>query len=318
MTRLILFLRNRFHPLFYLRQFTVFQRATRLLDVPIAIHFKEVSHPVFVSFSKNLGWVLSGGASGEEGERENFIWLIKAGGFRRFLDVGANIGLYGFIFGSVANNGTVTMMEPDDSNAKLIRKTILASKLSVTLVEAAASDESRTLTFYQDDLTGATGSLVRSAEDSFIALHHHRAPAVVSVRAVTLDEFYPSESPDFIKIDVEGAELKVLRGGEAMLSRSHPALMFECDQDQEAVRVFLHQLGYMFFDMESLAAIDAIPHNCLALHHVNHAAIISAIGSRQQVTQPESSSDILPTLLTSTCSVAYGDTTIALVPQSHS
>ncbi len=281
MTRLILFLRNRFHPLFYLRQFKVFQRATRLLDVPIAIRFKEVSHPVFVSFSKNLGWVLSGGAAGEEGERENFIWLIKEGGFRHFLDVGANIGLYGFIFGSVENDGSVTMMEPDDSNAKLIRKTILTSKLSVTLVEAAASDESRTLTFYRDDLTGATGSLVRTEEDSFIALHHHRAPAVVSVRAITLDEFYPTGSPDFIKIDVEGAELKVLRGGETVLSRSHPALMFECDQDQEAVRIFLHHLGYMFFDMESLAAIDTIPHNCLALHHLNHEAIISAIGYRK-------------------------------------
>ena len=67
--------------------------------------------------------------------------------------MGANIGLYGFIFGSVANDGTVTMIEPDDSNAKLIRKTILASKLRLTLVEAAASDESRALTFYKDDLT---------------------------------------------------------------------------------------------------------------------------------------------------------------------
>lgn len=278
MTRLMLFIRNRFHPLFYLRQFSVFQRATRLLDIPIAIHFKEVSHPVYVSLSKNLGWVLSRGASGEEGERKNFIWLIDSGRFRRFLDVGANIGLYGFIFGSATKDGTVAMIEPDQSNAILIRKTILASKLHSTVVEAAASDESSTSMFYKDDLTGSTGSLVRSAGDSFIAFHHHQNPSAVSVRSITLDELYPLESPDFVKIDVEGAELKVLRGGEAMLSRSHPALMFECDQDQEAVRVFLHRHGYLFFDMESLAAIDSIPHNCLALHCVKHADIVTTIG----------------------------------------
>lgn len=201
--------------------------------------------------------------------------------------MGANIGLYGFIFGSVANDGTVTMIEPDDSNAKLIRKTILASKLRLTLVEAAASDESRALTFYKDDLTGSTGSLVRSADDSFIAFHHHQNPSAVSVRSITLDELCPVDSPDFIKIDVEGAELKVLRGGEAMLSRSQPALMFESDQDQEAVRVFLHRHGYMFLDMECLAAIDAIPHNCLALHSVKHATIIAAIGGREAASTAE-------------------------------
>jgi FkbM family methyltransferase len=280
MTRLMLFLRNRFHPLFHLRKFAAFQWATRRLDVPIAIRFSEVSHPVYVSFSKNLSWVLSGGASAEESERDNFIWLVKEGGFRRFLDVGANVGLYGFIFGSVTNDGSVTMIEPDDSNARLIRKTILTSNLRSTLLEAAVSDESCTLTFYKDNLTGSTGSLVHSADDSFIASHHHQNPLAVSVRAVTLDELCRTEPPDFIKIDVEGAELKVLRGAETVLSNSHPALMFECDQDQEAVHALLLCHDYLLFDMESLAASETVLHNTLALHRAKHANIINCLTSR--------------------------------------
>ncbi len=280
MKRLMLFLRKRFHPLFHLRRFAAFQWATRRMDLPIAVRFKEISHPVYVSLSKNLSWVLSGGASCEEGERENFIWLVKAGGFRCFLDVGANVGLYGFIFASIVNDATVTMIEPDDANARLIRKTILASKGRSTIIEAAASDESRSLTFYKDALTGSTGSLVRSADDSFITTHHHQDPLAVSVRAITLDQLYPDGSPDFIKIDVEGAELKVLRGAQALIARSRPALMFECDHDQEAVRLFLHRHGYSFFDMETLLPVDAIPFNCLALHPAEHASIIAAIGLR--------------------------------------
>jgi FkbM family methyltransferase len=277
----MLYLRNRFHPLFHLRKYSAFQRATRLLDVPTAIRFKQISHPVYVSFSKNLSWVLSGGEAAEEGERQNFIWLTHTGGFKRFLDVGANIGLYGFLFGSIASDATVTLVEPDRANARLIRKTIQASKLTATLVEAAVSDESGVLTFYKDDLTGATGSLVRSADDSFIATHHHVNPSEVSVRAITLDELCPVDFPDFIKIDVEGAELKALQGGQAGLSRSHPALMFECDEDRETVRDFLRGHGYLFFDMESLALVDSIPHNCLALHSVQHAGIIAAIADRK-------------------------------------
>jgi len=280
MSSLMLFIRNRFHPLFHLRKFTIFQRATRLLDVPIAIRFKNVVHPVYVSLSKNLGWVLSGGESGEEAERQNFMWLVKVGGFQRFIDVGANVGLYGFIFGSVAKDGAVTMIEPDPSNAMLIRKTISASKLHVTLLEAAATSQSGAMTFYKDDLTGSTGSLLRSADQSFISVHHHQNPSEMSVRSITLDELCLLDSPDFLKIDVEGGEMNVFRGGEVMLSRSHPALMFECDQSRDIVRVFLDRLGYAFFDMESLEATYDIPHNCLALHSVKHAAIIDAIADR--------------------------------------
>jgi FkbM family methyltransferase len=36
---------------------------------------------------------------------------------------------------------------------------------------------------------------------------------------------------DFIKIDVEGAELNVLHGSEKLIECSHPALFFECDED---------------------------------------------------------------------------------------
>jgi len=280
MQNLMLLLRDRFHPLFHLRRFSVFQAATRLLDVPVAIRFREVSHPVYVSLSKNLSWVLSGGGAAEEGERANFVWLVKLAGFRRFLDVGANIGLYGFMFSSAAGGASVTMLEPDRANADLIRKTIAASKLDSKVVEAAASDESGTLTFYKDDLTGATGSLVRASDNAFIAIHHHQAPAAVSVRAITLDELCPLASPDFIKIDVEGAELKVLRGCERTLKLSRPPLMFECDQNQEAVHDLLRSHGYVFFDMETLEPADAIPHNCLALHSVRHAGIIAAVTGR--------------------------------------
>ena len=53
---------------------------------------------------------------------------------------------------------------------------------------------------------------------------------VVEIEVVidTLDERVPPDTPiDLIKIDVEGAELQVLEGGERLLAAGHPALLFE-------------------------------------------------------------------------------------------
>src|SRR6266700_1623227 len=156
----LLSIRERYHPLFHLRKVRAFQRFTHYVDIPVAIRFLPVRHRVYVSLSKNLSWVLSGGKAGEEREREHFVALVKRAEFHRFLDVGANIGLYGFIFRTIVHNGSVTMVEPDEDNANLIRRTIASSRGGdINLVQAAVSDSSGTVTFYKDDLSGATGSI---------------------------------------------------------------------------------------------------------------------------------------------------------------
>jgi FkbM family methyltransferase len=272
-------IRERYHPLFRLRKVGAFQWMTRYFDVPVRVWFDPVSHPVYVSFSKNLSWVLSRGKVGEELEREHFVFLLKTGVFTRFFDVGANIGLYGFIFHSVVRQGTVTMIEPDPANGNLIQRTIFRAKVqNVELIRAAAADHEGTALFHTDDLSGATGSIL-AGESSFVARYHKVEPSAVTVTCITLDAIAAKsgEDPDFLKIDVEGVELKVLCGAEKMISRSHPAIFIECDVDKRAVESFLRERGYLFFDFSSMQSVDAVPHNCLALHMVNHAAIIQKI-----------------------------------------
>jgi len=44
-----------------------------------------------------------------------------------------------------------------------------------------------------------------------------------------LDEIIPSDIQiDFIKIDVEGGEFGVLKGGKALLTKNKPIIIFEC------------------------------------------------------------------------------------------
>ena len=81
----------------------------------------------------------------------------------------------------------------------------------------------------------------------------------------TLDHYFADLHlpPDFIKIDVEGHELDVLKGAKAILKRSKPKLLIECEQrhlqDHLVKDVFdlLEQLGYngSFFYMNKQLSI---------------------------------------------------------------
>jgi len=47
-----------------------------------------------------------------------------------------------------------------------------------------------------------------------------------------LDDLVGTETADVVKIDVEGAELAVLRGGKALLARDKPTIMFESGPEE--------------------------------------------------------------------------------------
>ncbi len=60
----------------------------------------------------------------------------------------------------------------------------------------------------------------------------------------------------FIKIDVEGHELAVLRGAEGLLRACHPALLIEASDEHrpgalESIRAFLEPLGYRGYVAEN-------------------------------------------------------------------
>jgi FkbM family methyltransferase len=136
-----------------------------------------------------------------------------------FLDVGANMGDFSLIAAkTMQDDGRVLAFEPSPDNCRWMRRSIeLNGYGSIELFEIALSDVTGEAALYLGDRIAKHSLLPRKIEQD-----------TITVTVETLDDFLESTGStqvDMMKIDVEGAELKVLRGGAATLSRPGPMIL---------------------------------------------------------------------------------------------
>jgi FkbM family methyltransferase len=153
---------------------------------------------------------------------------LAAGGV--FVDVGANCGLYTlFAARAVGRAGRVVAFEPSPREFRRLRDAVALNGFTqVALHQAAVSDAPGvvTLRIAEPGFAGHNTMAERFAYDRVVAAE------VASVPAVTLDAALAAlPRLDMIKLDIEGAELRALRGAAATLARLRPALLLEVYED---------------------------------------------------------------------------------------
>ena len=175
-----------------------------------------------------------------------------------FIDVGANIGELTMVASRrVGPHGRVISFEPVSSNLLILTKNLDSNSLANTkIVAKGLSDRQGTAYMYQACVQTET-SEENLGLNSLYAGTGDGVP-IQSIPLTTLDLFLeenPLERVDFIKIDVEGAELPCLKGAEQTLRRFKPTLIVEVQNtssaaagyDQGEILRFLEPLGYTFF-----------------------------------------------------------------------
>ena len=147
-----------------------------------------------------------------------FRKLLRPG--MNVLDIGANIGYYTLL--SARAGARVHAFEPDARNLRYLFRNLHTNRLTgnVTVVKKAISDTVGTDYFYEHE------NLVESSLYSSLA-----TGTATSVECTTVDEYVGSDLHiDLIKMDIEGTELRALRGMERFISRSetHLEMFLEC------------------------------------------------------------------------------------------
>jgi FkbM family methyltransferase len=136
-------------------------------------------------------------------------------------DIGANAGYFALVGSrSVGAQGFVVAFEPVAENADAIRAQLALNHVTnVDVVSAAASDVSGQAEFVLERRN--TNSHLREVAITHAASHPER---IDIVETITVDEYVSKTGhrPSVIKIDVEGAEHKVLSGARQTLEQNHP------------------------------------------------------------------------------------------------
>jgi FkbM family methyltransferase len=190
---------------------------------------------------------------GKRRERETmelFGRLLRPGD--AVMEIGGHIGYISLYFADlVGSRGQVTVFEPGPNNLPYIRANV-GGKSNVRLIEKAVADFAGTAPFYVENYTGQNNSLladyVRFQDNLRSAgLQPEGQKSVIQVDCITLDDFLAESgvrTPSLIKIDVEGAELAVLRGMERTLRFGHIALMIEVTENASAIYELLKVAGF--------------------------------------------------------------------------
>lgn len=196
------------------------------------------------------------------------------------VDVGCHKGAYTYwMRRRVGATGQVFAFEPQPRQVAYLQQAFATLPFeNVVLVPMALSDTIGRATLNVP--AGAGQTHAASLEPSAAGGVQHKAWSDrIDVGVTTLDDFFSTQprGPNFLKIDVEGHELAVLRGGHMTLAKHRPILLLECearhrtDGNVRSVFQFLESLGYTgtFFcrgRREPLAIFDAAVHQRLDSH----------------------------------------------------
>lgn len=228
--------------------------AVRLIpDVPVTVRMKGLG-PVRIRVRRHRWFLWEDFARTEAMMLGTFARLIRPGDV--VYDIGANIGVYTRVMRSWFGASRIIAFEPMRENFELLRANIALGKMKseVEAIAVALSDVDGEEELQIDDM--ASGTAVLSSVSGGEASEGRRAfglpPMCERVSVARLDLLVEESGwpgPQMMKIDTEGAEVKVLRGAEATLRRFRPRVAVALHGTDKAVETLrlLDGLGYFCF-----------------------------------------------------------------------
>ena len=223
----------------------------------------------------------------EEKDAKMILKLIPERGV--VFDIGANMGWYALVIARQVKDCQIHAFEPIPKTLSFLQNNIQLNHLSnVAAHPFGLSDERKDLTFYfypEGSGNASSANLSERADAELFTCHVERLDDFVTAHALHVD---------FIKCDIEGAELFAFQGGVGTLQRDQPIVFTEMLRKWAAkfsyhpnkIIALFSSLGYRCFytDGSTLKALnemtdETVETNFFFLHSEKHKDIIHLLGT---------------------------------------
>jgi FkbM family methyltransferase len=166
-------------------------------------------------------------------------------------DIGANVGLFSFASAGLAGpEGRVFSVEPDTVLVRLLRRSAALRNPNAARVDVLPLAVADSLALQRFQIA------TRARSSNFLEGHGATQTGGVretqTVMTVTLDWLETQlPPPSVLKIDAEGAEVRILDAGRNVLRKYQPRLLCEvAGENADEVSRILRECGYEIFDAE--------------------------------------------------------------------
>jgi len=221
----------------------------KILRLPLKLIPNGKIVPILRTSARGKKWIYGSGAHSqwlgihEVGKKKLFEKTIKPGSI--VYDIGANVGIYTIISSILCGEaGKVYAFEPVPHNLKYLKKHIeLNHLINVTVIGAAVSSTNGKI-FFEDNGDHCTS--------------HISSEGGMEVDCVSLDYFVfekQNTPPDYIKIDVEGAEDLVIQGAQKTITEYKPEI-FLATHGLEKDQICRKQLKDLKYKIRSIPGFD--------------------------------------------------------------
>jgi len=162
-----------------------------------------------------------------------------------FFDVGANVGMYS-IFSAITNQSKVFSFEPESNNFQILMENIVINNLSgyIKPYPIGISDFSELTTLFLSTFhKGASHHMLKESLDH--NLKKKIAKIEQGIFSITLNDLIEKWNlpiPDYLKIDVDGIEFKIIDKSDLILKNPKLKSVLieinsERDEDQEIIKI---------------------------------------------------------------------------------
>lgn len=196
-------------------------------------------------------------------EPETINWIQGMERNSIFYDVGANIGLYSII-SAILYSKKVIAFEPSFFNLQLLSKNIYKNNLSEKIIIVPISLDSNTGQGLFKLSSIEEGGALSSFEYNDVKLDMYNDSQFINKKidfkystiSFSLDEFlknFNELKPDYLKIDVDGIETKILKGGTKILENHVKSILIKSNSsaDEKEIIKIMNFYNFQLMDNKS-------------------------------------------------------------------